>query len=335
MMTPSILAQVDPASRACGEGSNIACRTVFDWTGNATLARTADFLFGPPLRIALVVAGAVVAMWVVNVAIGRFTSRLQRLAEEQTGLATARAVTRTQTISGVLKAIGGIVVWGVAALTILGEIGLDLAPLIAGAGILGVAVGFGAQNLVSDFLAGLFMLIEDQYGVGDFVDLGEASGIVEGVGLRTTRVRDVNGMLWHVRNGEVVRTGNGSHTWARAVLDIGVAYDTDLRRAQEIILRVAEETRRDPDHGDAFLEPPEIWGIQSLDADSVAIRLVVKTAPGAQWGLARELRLRIKEALDAEEIEIPFPQRTVWLRTEPGTTDAPLRVATEDRGSES
>lgn len=333
-MTPSILAQADPVSRACGEGSNIACRTVFDWTGNATLARVADFLFGPPLRIALIVLGAFVAIGLINAAVGRFTGRLRRRAEEEGGPASARAATRTDTLSGVLKAIGAVVVWIVVALTVLGEIGLDLAPLIAGAGILGVAIGFGAQNLVSDFLSGLFMLIEDQYGIGDFVDLGEASGIVEGMGLRTTRLRDVNGMLWHVRNGEVVRTGNGSHTWARAVLDVGVAYGADLRKAQDVVLRVAEETRQDPEQGDKFLDRPEIWGIQSLDADSVAIRLAVKTTPGTQWGLARELRLRIKEALDAEGIEIPFPQRTVWLRTEAETTQAPLRVTTEDGGSD-
>lgn len=330
-MRPSILPQA--ASEVCGEGSNIACRTVFDWTGNATLARVADFFFGPPLRIALIVLGAFVAMGLINAAISRSMGRLRRRAEEEGGPASARAATRTDTLGSVLKAVATVAVWTIVALTTLGELGLDLAPLIAGAGILGVAIGFGAQNLVSDFLSGLFMLIEDQYGVGDFVDLGEASGIVEGMGLRTTRLRDVNGMLWHVRNGEVVRTGNGSHTWARAVLDVGVSYGTDLRKAQDIILRVAEETRQDPEHGGVFLEPPEIWGIQSLDADSVAIRLVVKTTPGTQWGLARELRLRIKEALDAEEIEIPFPQRTVWLRTEAETTQAPLRVTTEDGGS--
>ena len=191
---------------------------------------------------------------------------------------------------------------------------MSLAPLIAGAGVAGVALGFGAQTIVRDFLTGFFMLVEDQYGVGDVVDVGEITGTIEKVTLRTTVLRDVNANVWHVPNGEISRVGNMSQLWSRAVLDIEVAYDTDLRLAQGVIQRVADEVWRDPDftEGD-IIDPPEVWGIESLGADGVAIRLVVKTDPAEQWIVARELRLRIKEAFDAAGIEVPFPQRTIWL----------------------
>jgi moderate conductance mechanosensitive channel len=160
------------------------------------------------------------------------------------------------------------------------------------------------------------MLLEDQYGVGDIIDAGEAVGVVEGISLRTTRIRDVTGTLWHVPNGEITRIGNMSQEWARALLDIGVAYGTDIDAASEIILRVASAMAEDPDHAEEILEEPEVWGVQDLADDSVVIRLVVKTVPGRQWAVARALRRRIKMAFDAANVEIPFPQRTVWLRTE-------------------
>ena len=178
------------------------------------------------------------------------------------------------------------------------------------------------------------MLVEDQFGVGDVVDLGEVTGTVEKVTLRVTTLRDVNGAVWHVPNSEVRRVVNKSQLWSRAVLDIDVAYDTDLRRAEGIIQRVADELWRDTDFdGGDIIDPPEVWGIERLGADGVTIRLVVKTDPAEQWAIARELRLRIKEALDEAGIEIPFPQRTVWVRHDetvdrqdrPDVTLAPLR----------
>jgi len=229
-----------------------------------------------------------------------------------------------------------VVVWVTAGIIILGLFDVSLAPLFASAGVVGVALGFGAQSVVSDFLSGFFMLFEDQYGVGDVVDLGEASGTVENLSLRTTTIRDVNGTVWHIRNSEITRVGNKSQLWSRAVLDIDVAYDTDLRRAEGIIQRVADDLWQDPDFTDGdIIDPPEVWGIERLGADGVSIRLVVKTDPAEQWVVARELRLRIKEALEEAGIEIPFPQRTVWLRHDEGAVPreerpevevAPLRI---------
>ena len=226
------------------------------------------------------------------------------------------------------------VVWSVAFVVVLGLFDISLAPLFAGAGVVGVALGFGAQSVVADFLSGFFMLFEDQYGVGDVVDVGDASGTVEKFSLRTTTLRDVNGTVWHIPNSEIRRVGNKSQIWSRAVLDIDVAYDTDIRRAEGIIQRVADELWRDPEFtGGDIIDPPEVWGVERLGADGVTIRLVVKTDPAEQWIVGRELRLRVKEALDEAGIEIPFPQRTIWLRQDevvprearPDVDLAPLR----------
>ncbi|MEX2487430.1 MAG: mechanosensitive ion channel family protein, partial [Nitriliruptoraceae bacterium] len=195
-------------------------------------------------------------------------------------------------------------------------------------GIVGIALGFGAQDLVKDFLSGVSMLLEDQYGVGDIIDAGDASGKVESISLRTTRVRDVNGTLWHIPNGEIRRIGNMSQGWARALLDIGIGYGADIDASSQIILQVATDMSQEPEFVEDFLDVPEIWGVQELNDSSVDIRLVVKTRPGRQWAIARELRRRIKIAFDAAHVEIPFPQRTVWLRTEApvavGDADAPV-----------
>ncbi len=226
-----------------------------------------------------------------------------------------RAQQRAKTLTSVLSSLVSIVVWVIVSLIVLGEFGITLAPLLAGAGVVGIMLAFGAQTIIADFLAGIFMLLEDQFGVGDVIDLGEVAGTVEKVSLRVTTLRDVHGTVWHVPNSEIHRVANKSQIWSRAVLDIEVAYDTDLRRAEGIIQRVADDLWQDEsfDGGD-IIDPPEVWGVERLGADGVAIRLVVKTDPAEQWVVARELRLRIKEALDEAGVEIPFPQRTIWLR---------------------
>ncbi|MEQ8833491.1 MAG: mechanosensitive ion channel family protein [Miltoncostaeaceae bacterium] len=232
-------------------------------------------------------------------------------------VSSVRRAQRTQALGALAESVTKAVIWVIAFLTILGTtFGISLAPLIAGAGILGIALGFGAQGLVRDFLSGVFMLGEDQFGVGDVIDVGDATGTVEGISLRTTRLRDVEGTLWHFPNGEIMRVGNKSQQWSRALLDIGVAYGTDIDLAAHIIDRVAHDLAEDPDYRDELLATPDVWGVQNLGPDSVDIRLVIKTQPGSQWAVAREMRRRIKLAFDAAGIEIPFPQRTVWMRTE-------------------
>lgn len=228
---------------------------------------------------------------------------------------STRRTQRLDALSAVMSSGIAVVVWSIAVLTVLSStFGINIAPLLAGAGILGVALGFGAQDLVKDVLSGLFMLAEDQYGVGDVVDVGEALGVVEGVGLRSTRLRDVTGTLWHVPNGEIRRVGNMSQEWSRALLDIGVAYNSDVDQAAAVIKGVADTMAAEEAYRYLFLADPEIWGVEDLSADSVVIRLVIKTLPGEQWAISRELRRRIKFALDEASIEIPFPQRTIWVR---------------------
>jgi small-conductance mechanosensitive channel len=242
--------------------------------------------------------------------------------------ATARATQRAETVGALLGSVASFAVWSVAVLMAFGELGLQLGPLLAGAGIVGVALGFGAQNLVRDFLSGIFMLIEDQYGVGDVIDAGPASGTVEGVSLRTTRLRDLEGNVWHIPNGTIARVANKSQQWARSLLDLPVSYDTDTEQALSVMRRVARAMWQDEAWSDAFVEEPEVWGVENLGTDGVTIRLAAKTKPLMQWKVGRELRRRVKAAFDAEGIEIASAQRMVWDRPRDGydgTADAGWR----------
>jgi len=223
-------------------------------------------------------------------------------------------VQRTKALGSLLKSMVTGIVFAIVLTMVMSEVGVDIAPIIASAGILGLALGFGAQSLVSDFLSGVFMIFEDQYGVGDAVDLGEAVGTVEAVSLRITRVRDVNGTVWYVRNGEIVRVGNQSQNWARTVLDISVAYDEDLAKVQRVLREVAHDLWEDEDFKGVVIEEPEVWGVEDLTPDGVIVRVTLKTAPLEQWRVAREMRERIKARFDFEKIEIPYPQRIVWQR---------------------
>jgi len=292
-----------------------------------TLTEITDWLLGPPLRILLILIAAAVLNRVARRAVKRSLTRLHSGAVRErmgamrrrtpaalleTGETSLRAEQRIDALSSVLRSVVTFVIWLVAVLMCLGEVGIDLAPLLAGAGVLGVAIGFGSQSLVRDFLSGMFILIEDQFGVGDIVDLGDASGTVEAVSLRTTRLRAVDGTVWHMPNGEIRRVGNMSQHWSRALLDVEVAYDTELEHARGVIKRVADELWREDT---SILDEPEMWGVEQLGASGIVLRLVVKTTPSAQWKVSRELRERIKLAFDREGIEIPFPQQTVWNRS--------------------
>ena len=292
-------------------------------------------LIGGALRIVLVI---VVSAFVIRISHGVVRRAIAGVRDPDSGpldklrrrgqvwdtdiredvIALERRARRADALGSVITSIITVTVWTLSTFTILSTVGIELGPYIAGLGIVGVALGFGAQDLVKDFISGMFMLLEDQYGVGDVVDVGEAVGVVEGVTLRTTRIRSVDGTLWWVPNGEVRRLGNMSQDWARALLDIGVAYDTDTDHAAAVIERVANGMAEEEAYRDNFLDAPAVWGVENLGVDSVDIRLVIKTTPGDQWAIARELRRRLKQAFDAEGIEIPFPQRALWIRSEEG-----------------
>ncbi|WP_082376248.1 mechanosensitive ion channel family protein [Nocardiopsis sp. NRRL B-16309] len=301
----------------------------------AWLQGNVDLLIGVPLRILLIVVGALVIRAFAKRAISRLVERVLRSGEGRNGQkrfsrgpavlqrdatrADERRQQRARTLGSVLSSFATIVIVATALAMVLGEVGIALGPLLASAGVVGLAIGFGAQSLVADYLSGLLIMAEDQFGVGDVVDLGEAVGEVESVGLRITQVRDINGGLWYIRNGEIQRVRNDSQDWARAVLDVSVAYESNLERVYEVLERAGREMREDPEFGKFLLEDPTVWGVQSLDADGVVVRLAAKTVPLEQWGVTRELRRRVKAALDSSGIEIPFPQRTVWMRSGDGS----------------
>jgi small-conductance mechanosensitive channel len=317
------------------EGGNL-CSWVYDRTGdNETLANLSHFLVDRPLRILLVLLVAWILAWLARRWVKRLVgqmvadnaSRLGRLGIElpKSVVPTVRdprRESRAASISVVLTSTVVTSIWVIAGMIILGIVGINLAPLIAGAGIAGVALGFGAQSLVKDCIAGLFMLIEDQYGIGDVVDLGEATGVVEEISLRTTVLRGLDGTVWHVPNGVVERVGNKSQLWSVALLDVDVAYDTDLEWAQELLLRAATEVCERDEFEPIVVEPPTVLGVEALGADGITLRLTIKTTPGSQWALQRAIRAHIKTVFDDASVEIPFPQRTVWMRDDNPTSDA-------------
>jgi small conductance mechanosensitive channel len=280
----------------------------------------ADVLLGNTLKLVGLVLLGLVTRYVLHRLIDRLVARAaqteppkrmlgSRRAAQMvlggTGVYSERRALRATTLGSLLKSIVTAVIGVIVVVMALEILGYPVGPLLASAGIAGVALGFGAQNLVKDFLSGIFMLLEDQYGVGDVIDMGEASGTVEAVGLRVTRLRSVDGTVWYVRNGEVIRVGNSSHGWARVVLDVRIAYEEDTERARALLLGVARDITADPEWSDSVLEEPEVWGVEDLASDAVILRLAVKTEPLQQWKLARELRERIKQTFDAEGIDIP------------------------------
>jgi small-conductance mechanosensitive channel len=226
---------------------------------------------------------------------------------ESTGLLSERRTQRAATIGSVLKSGLSFTVLVIASLLVLSELGIDLAPFIAGTSIVGVALGFGAQSIVQDFLSGMFMMLEDQYGVGDVIDFEQATGTVEAVGLRTTRLRDLNGTVWYVRNGEVVRVGNKSQGYAQVVLDVPIAATADIDEASSAMSALAHQMHGEPEWADAFMSEPEVQGVEQLTRDETVIRLVARVRPVQQWRVARELRRRIRERLDHLDIEADLP----------------------------
>ena len=263
------------------------------------------------LRILLIVVIAVVLRIAVRRMITKFIDRMNRGAEAAGTTALGgllvnaeRRRQRSEAIGSVLRSVASFVILGTAALTVLSVLQINLAPLLASAGVAGVAIGFGARNLVTDFLSGVFMILEDQYGVGDVIDAGVASGTVVEVGLRVTKLRGDEGEIWYIRNGEVKRIGNLSQGWATAVVDVQVGYGEDLERVRGVITTAAEAMAKNQPWDEALWEPVEVLGLESVTADSVVIQAQAKTMPGKAAAVARELRWRIKRAFDEAGITI-------------------------------
>lgn len=329
---------------ACGVDPGSVCGLVYDLTNSSSAARVAE-LAARPVKVVLIlllawIVSRIVRRWLDKLVEGWLSKRSEVAAaisgtidpdDDGPGLGEAalerarrmvdqqeRSGQRTRTLGSVLRSVSSAIIYGMAVMMALAEFDVNLGPLIAGAGIAGVAVGFGAQSLVKDFLSGVFMLLEDQYGVGDVVDVGATVGVVEEVRLRTTQVRDINGTLWYIPNGEIARVANLTQDWGQAVVDIEVAYDTDIAEAMALIKEVADGLWREQLESFTIIQEPTMAGIQAFGDNSIALRLMVRTEPGEQFGTARELRKRLKFALDEAGIEIPFPQRTIWVRSQPG-----------------
>jgi len=286
--------------------------TVSEWLGdfyNTILGRLAT--------IALIIALSLLASWVLRLIIRHVVARIvngvkkgQNVEDTQalvaSPLAAVRVVQRTRTLGTVLSNIVNVVIVIIAIILIVNTINENIIgsfALLTAA--LGAGLGFGAQNIVKDVLNGLFMVMEDQLGVGDVVDLGPATGVVEAVGIRVTQIRDVNGTLWFVRNGEILRVGNMSQGWARVIIDLAVPYDTDVDAVQDRMLEAANSLATTPKWRSRVLEKPELWGMESISDDAIILRIVLKTRTTAKDDVARELRFRLKNALDELDVKLP------------------------------
>jgi len=236
-------------------------------------------------------------------------------AQAETGLVDERRKQRVRALGAILRSAASVTIFAIAGFVVLGDLGINLAPLLASAGVVGIAVGFGAQNLVRDYLSGIFMLVEDQYGVGDVISVGGATGTVENVTLRITRLRDVNGIVWHIRNGAIETVGNESQGWARAIIDFPVPFESDLVRIRSVLEEVGNGMWNEPTWRVVMLEAPEVWGAQKITKEEVTMRIVAKTAPLRQWEVEREMRARVKKALhDARIMPVPAEAPTMAVR---------------------
>jgi len=290
-------------------------------------------------KVLVIVLVALLTRFLLHRAIGRLTERTAsgntpvilrplsaraRKSLQESVIPSERRTQRAAAIGSVLRSSVSIVIMAITVVLILGELGINLTPIVASAGVVGVALGFGAQNLVKDFLSGIGLILEDQYGVGDVVDLGEASGTIEGVGLRTTRLRDNAGVVWYVRNGEIIRVGNKSQGYAQVVLDVPVAHETDLDLARRAMQEVGDALVQDEAWADKVLGEAESLGVEQITASAIVLRLQVRTTTADQWRVARELRQRIAQRFTELDIASPLPIMGMGMgesgRTEPDAT---------------
>jgi small conductance mechanosensitive channel len=306
------------ADTVVAELSRIDWRELLDWR----------IVLPPVLRVAIVIAFAILAYRVVRALIGRL---IEREIDEEDPVVKRLRGQRAQTLGSLLGSVALVVITVITLLTVLSSF-VDIGPILASVGVLGLAVSFGAQSLVKDVITGTFMLMEGQFGIGDVVRIADVGGQVEKITLRTTVLRDAEGIVHVIPNGSITRVSNLTKTWSRAVLDIGVAYREDVDRVIAVLQELAEEFRADEEWAALTVDAPEVLGVQDLGDSAVVIRVSAKTLPQQQWVVARELRRRIKNRFDREEIEIPFPHMTFYWgeRQMPAFGDTAERVGAEE-----
>ena len=289
-----------------------------------------DWLLDKPVQVILILGIALIAqiflIWSIRRIVHRTADKARRERLEQNRkytrtaelsevLLNQRTEQRAAAIGTLLTSLVSLTVWTVAVVMVLPVLGINVAPLLASAGVIGVALGFGAQTLVKDYLSGIFIILEDQYGVGDVVDVGPVIGTVEEVTLRYTRLRDLSGVVWYVRNGEILRVANRSQGWTLAIVDIPVAYDADLDRVRDLIDAIGIDMDEDPTYDSMLLSAPVFAGVEAVTGEAVLVRVTAKAVPQQQVPLARIIRERIKLAFDRAGIVVP-----VVIRPLPGTT---------------
>jgi small-conductance mechanosensitive channel len=291
---------------------------------NINFDAVAGWLFTNGTRVVVIIVGSLLAIWIIRIIINRSKSKLVHL--DKVGIERAK---RTETLAKIIEATLRAVVLASAFLMILKQVGIEIGPLLAGAGVVGLAVGFGAQSLVKDVIGGFFILLENHMNVGDVVEIAGAKGLIESINLRVTVLRDLEGNVHIVPNGSIGVLTNMTKEWSRALLDIGVAYKEDVDRVISVLEDVGENLRRDETFGDLILEPVQVLGLENFGDSSVDIRVLIKTKPIEQWRVAREFRRRVKLAFDEKGIEIPFPHRTIYIGEAP--SEARLKVDVQGR----
>ncbi|MCK4511514.1 mechanosensitive ion channel family protein [bacterium] len=261
------------------------------------------------LRVALILVGALVLVRLATFV----TRRVEQAFEDNDPSTMNEREKQAATLGKVIRNLTRILVWGIALMMVLKELGIDIGPILAGIGIMGLAVGFGAQSLVKDFLAGMFVLIENQYNVGDVIQVAGASGLVEKITLRATTLRDYEGNVHIIPNGVIDVLTNKTRQWSRFVLDIGVAYKENVDEVMVVLKEIGDELAADAKFSSMITAPLEVLGVQDFADSAVIIRVMFTTQPVKQWTVGREFRRRVKNTFDAKGIEIPFPHTTIYL----------------------
>ena len=264
------------------------------------------------IKIVVILIGAGIFIRIIKIFIEKAIRKL--IKPDQVAKDPEAEKKREDTLIRIFNSTVSVLIWAVAFMMILSEFGINAGPLIAGAGVMGIAIGFGAQYMIRDFLAGLFIMLENQYRVGDVIEIAGIGGKVEDITLRKTVLRDIDGAVHHVPNGEIKVASNKAQEFSRVHLKIGVAYKEDIDRVSSVLNQVCKEMAEDEQWKDSITKTPEVLGIDDFAESSVVIKVLGETLPLKQWEVARELRKRIKIAFDKENIEIPFPQVSVWQR---------------------
>ena len=280
-----------------------------NWSEIVNVEAIVRWLMSSGLRIALILVGALV---VVRLAVF-ITRRVEQAFQDNDPSTMNEREKQAATLGKVIRNISRILVWSVAVMMILKELGIDIGPILAGIGIMGLAVGFGAQSLVKDFLAGMFILIENQYNVGDVIEAAGAKGQVEKITLRATTLRDLEGNVHIIPNGTIEVVTNRTRQWSRFVLDIGVAYKENVDEVMRVLKEIGDELAADAEFASMITAPLEVLGVQDFADSAVVIRVMFTTKPVKQWTVGREFRRRVKNTFDAKGIEIPFPHTTIYL----------------------